>query len=248
MKPGDFFLGIIDFFSTLVPGAIATYLLTSSVIFQNFQHSPSIPRNSAEAWTIFLVFSYVVGHLIAAIGSIFLDPVYDRIYAKWKRTTVKYVKSMLTPDQKYSLWRRIEFVFKEINSKGRIKPPEDELLKVAKILKKQQLEKIAYSAQVPPLNISNTYWWAGTIVRTNIPAGAMEVDALAAQSKLFRSLTLLIPLVFIWLNRFDFKTTFIAIIILILCFHRFLRLRWDATERTYEYFIVSMLQNNNKNQ
>lgn len=90
MKPGDAFLGVIDFFSTLVPGAVAAFLLLN----QDLLSLPSgwpLKWASTEGWAVFVVSAYLLGHGIAAASSLLLDgPVYDRIYVRWKRT--KYVR------------------------------------------------------------------------------------------------------------------------------------------------------------
>src|SRR5689334_728944 len=90
MKPSDVFVGVIEFFSALVPGAIAIFLLITSnwINFKEFE-APNrhlqIEWGSPEGWTVFLVTAYLLGLLIAAIGSKFLDPLYDHVYARWRR-------------------------------------------------------------------------------------------------------------------------------------------------------------------
>jgi hypothetical protein len=186
MKPGDFFLGIIDFFSTLVPGAIATFLIITPGNCQSLIPWSYVERGSAEGWAVFLIFAYVLGHLIAAVASILLDALYDRIYARWRRASSKYVKSAFPKLDTSSPWaittHRIKLVVNKSN-------PNDELLIVAKKLKEQQLRSIANDAKIGSDDISNTFWWAGTIVRAKIKSGASEIDALSAQSKLFRVLS-----------------------------------------------------------
>jgi len=51
MKPGDAFLGVIDFFSTLVPGAVAAFLLLN----QDLLSLPSgwpLKWASTEGWAV----------------------------------------------------------------------------------------------------------------------------------------------------------------------------------------------------
>ena len=231
MKPSDFFIGVIDFFSTLVPGAIATYFLITLHWDQLPTRWPYIERGSPEGWAVFILSAYVLGHLIAAVGSSLLDPLYDRVYARWRRSISnnQSLRKRLTelPDRVRKVWYKTN--------------PDDELLATAKVQKAQQLEEVAESAGVPSDRITNTFWWAGTVLRIGSPAGAAEVDALSAQSKLFRSITMLLPFAAWWVGWFETFVILGWIAVLLLSLWRFLRLRWDATERTYEYFIAMSL-------
>lgn len=236
MNPSDAFLGVIDFFATLVPGAIATFLVMEHVEAPPFEKWPVIERGSAEGWATFLVAAFVLGHAISLGASTCFDPLYDRVYARWRRASSKYVRSIL--GKKTSGWRvltcRVGHVLKKTN-------PDDELLLAAKTLKREQLRELAQQATVDPDSVSNTFWWAGTVVRATISGGATEIDALSAQSKFFRSMTLLIPFAALWVESVDILAVAGWAIALYLSAWRFLRLRWDATERTYEYFIVSRI-------
>jgi len=56
MKPSDLFVGVIDFFSTLVPGAIAAFFLSSEM--PTPAGWPSIEHGSAEGWVVFAVVAF----------------------------------------------------------------------------------------------------------------------------------------------------------------------------------------------
>jgi hypothetical protein len=232
MKPSDLFVGVIDFFSTLVPGAIAAFFLSSEM--PTPAGWPSIEHGSAEGWVVFAVVAYVLGHLIAAVGSALLDPLYDRVYVRWRRASSRYVASKLPPDA--SPWT--VFVVRVGHVVGKSNP-DDELLIAAKALKKQQLTEMAGSANVRAGGISNTFWWAGTVVRMQTPPGAAEVDALTAQSKLFRSVVLLVPLAAFSTGWYRSSEISIWVVVLLLSLWRFMGLRWGATERTYEYYLAT---------
>lgn len=87
-KPGDFFVGIIDFFGILVPGAILLYLdrdiLTPYVVL------PGI-TDSTVRWLVFAVGSYVLGHFVLAasvalngLHSVYLTEQKDSFYNEVK--------------------------------------------------------------------------------------------------------------------------------------------------------------------
>ena len=79
VEPQKFYIGVIDFFSILLPGALLTYLLKDGVgprIFGASYHRIA----GTEGWVVFLVSSYLLGHFSFLLGSwLFDDPVYDRI-------------------------------------------------------------------------------------------------------------------------------------------------------------------------
>jgi hypothetical protein len=83
MKPGDFFVGAMDFFAILMPGALLAFLLSpwAPEVF-----GPLLPalENDAAGWVAFAVSAYLFGHLLHHLGS-FLDRSYDDIYVADKR-------------------------------------------------------------------------------------------------------------------------------------------------------------------
>src|SRR5947209_940645 len=82
--PPDLFVGATQLFAVVLPGAIFTFLC---VPFRDERLPAILGRipEGAERWIAFGVTSYVVGHFLFAIGSLILDPIYDRFYAKTKR-------------------------------------------------------------------------------------------------------------------------------------------------------------------
>lgn len=73
--PQKFFIGLMDFFSILLPGALLTYLLMGEA-------GPVVPGDcyatlvGAQGWAAFLFASYLFGHLVFLLGS-WLDELYD---------------------------------------------------------------------------------------------------------------------------------------------------------------------------
>jgi hypothetical protein len=106
MKPSDFFLGVMEFFAVLVPGALLTFLLTpwASSVFGVVL--PSLVGEPMH-WAAFLVCSYFFGNLLHHIGS-FLDLFYDHVYVKLKRRKgeeelLKKAKELMQEDLKPEL-------------------------------------------------------------------------------------------------------------------------------------------------
>ena len=71
--PQTFFIGLIDFFSILLPGGLLAYAVRA-LYFSAFI------LNTTESWIVFLFASYLLGHFIFLLGSVVLDKyVYDII-------------------------------------------------------------------------------------------------------------------------------------------------------------------------
>lgn len=77
-KPGDYFIGVIGFFGTLLPGAAGVALLDryagGSAIGVELG---KLSDGDAVAWTVFLVAAYIFGNLFHAVGAL-LDPLAER--------------------------------------------------------------------------------------------------------------------------------------------------------------------------
>jgi len=66
-KPGDFFLGVIDFFGILVPGIVLLALQGSTLA-----HLAAIPLPPGQNWWDWvpaLVAAYVIGHFLIGLGA-----------------------------------------------------------------------------------------------------------------------------------------------------------------------------------
>lgn len=92
LEPESLFIGVIDFFSVLLPGAVLTYLVKDDVE-ANLLGSV-FPRIAGEAagWAAFLFSSYLLGHFIFLIGS-YLDKISDPI-RKPAAAALKHVRSI----------------------------------------------------------------------------------------------------------------------------------------------------------
>ena len=85
MKPADFLIGVLDFFAVLLPGSMATWLVTRYVPPDELSRYLSFGTgqpDSVSLWVAFLLSSYTLGHFVFMVGS-YLDPSYDR----WRRLT-----------------------------------------------------------------------------------------------------------------------------------------------------------------
>lgn len=72
VEPQKFYIGLIDFFSILLPGALLTYILKDDAgpIFLGDYYCE---LEGAEGWIVFLFSAYLLGHFIFLIGARVLD-------------------------------------------------------------------------------------------------------------------------------------------------------------------------------
>ncbi len=84
-KPGDFFVGITDLFSILLPGMCITFVYLKLTKGAAFDPATWAGGSEAVGYVAFLIVAYVLGHLMDMIGAFFCDALYDKSYARRKR-------------------------------------------------------------------------------------------------------------------------------------------------------------------
>jgi len=187
-KPGDFYIGIIDFFGILVPRAILLYLHKNFALDYLGWFSPQGP----ELWVVFAVAAYVTGHFLMAASQV-LNKFQEVFYP-----------------EKYDPY------YKEVR------------------------EKINLPADVSQ-NRSNMFYRAFAFVRLVSPSGLAEIERQMAEYKLFRSLTLVFALDFIFQVFLNFYSiamwfrTFSSLLLCVAALWRFLYLLNWTRRITFEY-------------
>lgn len=102
-EPSKFYIGVVDFFSIMLPGGIFAYFLYAQIGPRIF--GPLLPtiKGEGDGWVIFLLAAYLLGHIVFLIGSVLDEIVYDPIrkliwtkkkdtaYAEAQKVKHKYV-------------------------------------------------------------------------------------------------------------------------------------------------------------
>lgn len=87
--------------------------------------------------------------------------------------------------------------------------------------------------------ITNTLQWASAIVRLESPNASIEIDRLDADSKFFRSITMVLFFIFIALS---FRSVWYISLgcfgLMLLTFWRYAERRWKRTQLTYTYYVA----------
>jgi hypothetical protein len=85
-KPSDIFVGLVDFFAILLPGALLAFLLKVPAdrhVFNDITLHKVGPR--AESWVVFAFAAYLLGQFTFLVGATFMDSIYDRTYLRYMR-------------------------------------------------------------------------------------------------------------------------------------------------------------------
>ena len=193
-KLTDLFVGILDFFAILLPGAIATAVLIAQAepaLNQRIVHGLFlVPVNETAAWAMFAVASYFLGHLIFMAGS-WLDGLfhtwrefrYHRHVDMAKRRRRRERRNATAPKRKrWPYLRKLKAFLKRWCRKQR---KTDTLFECATRVRNLRF-------QTPDeQNAINTFQWARSVLIEKFPAAATDVHRLEADSKFFRSLVVL---------------------------------------------------------
>src|SRR5438094_329120 len=82
LKNSNIKIGLIDFFSVLLPGMLLLYFMLKmfegNIDLNNFQE---LTKTETREWVAFILTSYIIGHLLFATGSK-LDGFYDYVFRK----------------------------------------------------------------------------------------------------------------------------------------------------------------------
>jgi len=241
-KPGDFFVGVTDLFSVLLPGAIVACMLRvagGDAINGLFGLSR---LEDTPVYAAFLVAAYILGNLTDMIGSVVVDQVYDLTYAEYKRSAAGLVPWLLHAPRDIvrvlsvrSLHTFLGWPLGE-HAEVRVKDPLF----------------IGALAEAPGLpHGERLYQWCRDWLQLHSPQALAEPDRLQANSKFFRGLVVLTVVFVLLLTLSDNLARAAAalaprsVLLALTCaiglaaFLRYCDLRWKAVHQVYRLYIIS---------
>jgi len=245
-KPGDFFVGVTDLFSVLLPGAVVSFVAMKAE--QSF-NPPSdlfglLKLTEASGYTAFLVCSFLLGHLVDMLGASTLDRIYDLLYADLMRSRIG-MRSWLkgTPARLAAVareWYRFHLKDPSVPKPKRAAgKPEDPVFVAAALL-----------AGPKPAE-DKLYQWCRDWLQLHSPQSLQESDRLQANSKFFRALVVVATLfagLFWAVPSFrstysgsaarDFLWMASCLVVMGLSFLRFSDLRWKAVQHVYRLYVI----------
>ena len=183
LTPKDLFVGLIDFFSILVPGALLSYYLRGTNA-ECLLPTPLSEMGLAERWIVFAVSSYLLGHFLFLLSS-WLDEFYD--YARRRTLDYRIRKLDRAEDLLPRAWRILLWLV--------FKREKNMAVDCASRIKAHYLKPLGAHKAV------NTFQWAKARLALENQEALQIVQRFEADSKFFRSLIpvlLVLPLLAGW--------------------------------------------------
>jgi ADP-ribose pyrophosphatase YjhB (NUDIX family) len=230
-EPEKFFIGLMDFFSILLPGALLTALLMDwagpKVLGDDRYHG----LVGAAGWAAFLFASYLLGHLVFLLGS-WLDEFYD--WAR-NRTLNKQIAMLAQRDHllKWPARAVVWLVFKR---------ERDLAVDRAVELKEKALEPLQAKDAI------NTFQWCKTLLNSKSPASLAVVQRFEADSKFFRCFTVVLLLLLVawpFQHRWPPAGIPIMIALILLALWRYMEQRYKSTNQAY-WSVITLLADDPK--
>lgn len=218
-KPSDFLVSVINFFGVVLPGALLTYVFLVVFSLRGAQVTNTLPHlgDSSQQWVAFVVVSYLLGHFISLIGAS-LDSLCDRFYILGR-------------------------VFKDMDLFERAKEVANNLLGRIEVAENVNAGESEGNGKDKVLKaIKKTSRWANTFLRLASADAALQLDQLEADSKFFRSLSIVLVVCLFICGGYFFHVGFwplaLCIFLLILSCWRYANLRWKRTRLSYEFLVA----------
>jgi 8-oxo-dGTP pyrophosphatase MutT (NUDIX family) len=180
--PAKFFIGLIDFFSIILPGALLTYLLNPDLgpwLLGDARYALLVANDATLA---FLFSSYVFGHFVFLIGAWGLDDLYDQVRLA---TRGSQIKRLSKGEGAAPAWlRQLASVL--------FKTDVDRTVEQAILIKEHYLDRLGAAKAV------NAFQWCKAKLTLDSPAALATVQRFEADSKFFRSFVIVLVLVMPW--------------------------------------------------
>ncbi len=216
-EPQKFFIGLIDFFSVLLPGALLTYVIKGPV-------GSALPldikgMSDAHAWLIFFFGSYLLGHFIFLVGS-WLDVAYD--HARKAAPKANLYEATVT-----TRFRRLPFHVQRFLLRLVFKDEENTSLNCATAIKRR------YLGPLDAVGAMNTFQWSKLRLAIDKPDALASVQRFEADSKFFRSLFVVLILILVVERDHVRMYFYIWLGLLLMALWRYMEQRHKATSQAY---------------
>lgn len=217
-EPQKIFIGLMDFFTILLPGALLTYFLQGTRA-ESLLPKTIVTMSDGERWAVVVVSSYLLGHFLFLLGS-WLDEFYDCTRSRTLEYRVK------------RLWRtkHLPSRFSRALSWLVFKRERNVAVDRATQVKKRRLAPLQAQGAI------NTFQWAKARLALEKPSALEIVQRFEADSKFFRSL---VPLLLIVPFLHDFRSHWMFLLLVPLALWRYMEQRHKATNQAY-WFILAL--------
>ena len=225
-EPQKFFIGLVDFFTILMPGAMLTYVVKDWGAATLFGLNFGVALDRAETVIVFLFFSYLLGHFIFLISSKLDEWVYRRLRAwtDWGQITERLSKGKSLSAR----WKR-----RFAKSKSMFGSNADNAVIHAQRIKARALASIEAEDAV------NAFQWCKARLAKDLPEGLSAVQRFEADSKFFRSFfVVLAALTLVYAFRVEWAAL-LCLVGMLLALWRYIDQRFKSTQQAY-WFVLSL--------
>ena len=250
-EPQKFFIGMLDFFSILLPGMIVTYVLRGDAGTRVLGDAyPEL--EGGESVAFFLVLSYLLGHFVFLLGAALLDryaydPLRNATPGGQKRRKREIEEEQekkksgeatdedetrcipwLKEREKKPAWKWVICVSRLVVGKAVM---DDRALERAIVLKNEQLGDAEASI--------NAFQWCKARLLFDKPDALAKVERFEADSKFFRSLVVLFAvLALAFLGFQEWRLSLLAFFLLVMAFWRYVDQRLKSTTHAYWFLLT----------
>jgi hypothetical protein len=181
-KPADFYVGVLDVFSILLPGAVVSWVawvwLGGEAKLAEF-----LPKGDIAPWFAFILAAFAAGHIAFMLASL-VDITFDGFRKRILRPTLGRYRRTVEQNalEAASALRIVSLAAEPLT----IELPEPPTKARAKAWARDILRKSDEAPTIP--EPTNTYQWSRAVLRLHAPTALAEVLRLEADSKFFRSL------------------------------------------------------------
>ena len=223
-EPQKFFIGLVDFFSVLMPGALLVYL-GQEWAAKFLLGQPCFFLDESEKWLVFLFASYLLGHFVFLLGARLDEILYDPLR---KLTYWGQVRRLADGEGLAYSWLR-----KLAESKCVFGKNADAAVMQAERIKARTLQ--ALSAE----NAINAFQWCKAGLSKDHAEGLMAVQRFEADSKFFRSfIVVLFGLAMIFTFHRRWILVSLCTVFLLLSLGRYVGQRFKSTQQAYWFILM----------
>jgi ADP-ribose pyrophosphatase YjhB (NUDIX family) len=217
VSPQNFFIGLIDFFSVILPGALFVIVLMGLVTPTELVDGT--PLDGVTGWLAFLFASYLLGHVVFAVGSLLDDWIYDPL----RRCAYGGLLDRLADGRDLPAWP-VRALARTIFGRE-----DNAAVTRAGAIRRAALGPLSAEGAI------NTYQWSKALLDQENPTGLAVVQRFEADSKFFRSMVVILVVALCTSPWQDWPwglTVALAALVPVAAW-RYMEQRWKATNQAY---------------
>jgi 8-oxo-dGTP pyrophosphatase MutT (NUDIX family) len=225
-EPQKFFVGLVDFFSIFMPGAVLAYAVKDCAASSFLGFDTYFPISGTEAAVVFLFASYLLGHLAFLLSAALDEWVYDPLRAgtDWGQISRRLAKG----DNFSALWWRRLAVSDLLFGQG-----ADNAVMQAQRIKARALHGLEAEDAI------NAFQWCKARLTKELPEGLLAVHRFEADSKFFRSFfVVLAALTLFYASQGKWLAEALCFTGMLPTLWRYIDQRFKATQQAYWFVIM----------